>query len=145
MSLILDIADAVAAELNAAPPDTFCQAFTARRRVLPEFDLEALSELQVTVVPKGVEITGATRTASQREIAVDIGLQKKLGADLESEVAELLELTERIAAYLSRRRLAAAPQAAWVAVANEPVYSPEHLAEQRAFTSVLTVTYRALG
>ena len=28
---------------------------------------------------------------------------------------------------------------------NDPVYAPEHLADQRAFTSVLTVTYRSVG
>ena len=28
---------------------------------------------------------------------------------------------------------------------NEAVYAPEHLAEQRVFTSVLTVTYRTIG
>ena len=65
MSLVIDIADAVAAELNAAPPDTFSQAFAAARMVLPEFDLEDLAELKVTVVPKAVEITGATRSGSQ--------------------------------------------------------------------------------
>ncbi len=41
--------------------------------------------------------------------------------------------------------LAATPHAVWVRTRNDPVYAPEHLAEQRAFTSVLTVTYRSVG
>jgi hypothetical protein len=144
MSLVIDIADAVASELNAAPGGTFDPAITAVRRVLPEFELADLAELKVSVVPKSVQITGSTRAASQYEIAVDIGVQKKLGKDLDAEVAALGTLMDQIADYLRRRPLLATPFAAWVSIANEPVYAPEHLAEQRVFTSVLTVTYRAL-
>jgi hypothetical protein len=144
MSLVIDIADAVAAEINAAPPDTFSQAFTAARMVLPEFDLADLAELKVTVVPKAVEITGGTRSASQYEIAVDVGIQKKLGKDLDAEVEALGTLVDEIADYLRRRQLTQAPWAAWSAIRNEPVYAPEHLAGERVFTSVLTVSYRAM-
>ena len=145
MALIIDIADAVATELNAAPVGTFDPAFTAERRVLPEFDLPELAELKVTVVPKAVEINGSTRLASQFDCQIDIGVQKKLGKDLDTEVAELCGLVDGIAGYLRRRSLAAAPHAVWVRTRNDPVYAPEHLAEQRAFTSVLTVTYRSVG
>jgi hypothetical protein len=144
MSLAIDIADAVTAELNAAPAGTFDPAITAVRRVLPEFDLADLAELKVSVVPKALEITGSTRATSQYEIAVDIGVQKKLGKDLDAEVAALGTLMDQIADYLRRRPLSAAPFAAWVSITNEPVYAPEHLAEQRVFTSVLTLTYRAM-
>ena len=145
MALIIDIADAVVAELNAAPAGTFDPGFTAERRVLPEFDLSELAELKVTVVPKTVEINGSTRLASQFDCQIDIGVQKKLGKDLDTEVAELCGLVDGIAGYLRRRSLAAAPHAVWVRTRNDPVYAPEHLADQRAFTSVLTVTYRSVG
>lgn len=147
MSIVVDIADAVTAELNAAPAGTFEPAFTAERRVLPVFELADLAELRVTVVPKGVQITGSTRSASQYDISVDIGVQRKLAAgdkDLDAEVATLGSLVDEIADYLRQRPLSAAPFATWVSIANEPVYAPEHLLEQRVFTSVLTVTYRAL-
>jgi len=156
MSLITDIADAVASELNAAPPESpespegFSIPLNAQRRVLPQFEPEELSDLQVSVVPKRLEITGATRTASQYEIAIDIGVQRRLGRDLDAEVAELGTLVDQIADYLRRRPLTqmagdpGIPGLTWVSTVNEPVYSPEHLAEQRVFTSVLTVTYRVL-
>ena len=144
MSLVTDIADAVAAELNGADSGTFSEAFTAERRVLPQFDLEDLADLKVSVVPKAVEITGATRSACQYDVAVDIGIQKKLGTDLDAEVAALGTVVDEIADFLKRRALAATPWAIWVAASNDPVYAPAHLAEQRAFTSVLTVTYRAM-
>ena len=144
MSLALDIADAVAAELNTAPPGTFTPPFTVVRRVLPVFELADLATLRITVVPKAVEINGSTRSASQYDVQVDIGVQKKLGKDLDAEAPPLCDLVEGIAAYLRRRVLGLAPHAAWVRTQNAPVYAPEHLAERRVFTSVLTVTYRAI-
>ena len=145
MSLVLDIATAVAVELNAAPQGTFDPAVQAVCSVLPVYDLTQMADLKVTVVPKGVQITGATRAASQFDVQIDIGIQKKLGNDLDAEVAALLDLVDEIAQYLRKRPLASAPHAAWVSTVNEPVYAPEHLAGKRLFTSVLTLTYRAIA
>jgi len=78
-------------------------------------------------------------------VQIDIGVQKKLGKDLDAEVPVLCGLVDEIAAFLKRRPLQATPYAVWVRSANEPIYAPEHLAEQRVFTSILTVTYRAMG
>ena len=142
MALAMDIADAVVAELASG---SFSQAIAPQRMVLPEFGLEDLAELRVTVVPKAVEITGSTRSVSQYDVQVDVGVQKKLGKDLDAEVPALCELVDEIAAFLKRRALAATPYAAWVRSANEPIYAADHLAEQRVFTSVLTVTYRAMS
>jgi len=142
MALTIDIADAVVAELASG---SFSQPISPQRLVLPEFDLAALADLRVTVVPKAVEISAASRVACQHDVQIDIGIQKKLGKDLDAEVPALCELVDEIAAFLKRRPLAAAPHAAWVRTANEPIYAPEHLAEQRVFTSVLTVTYRAMS
>ncbi len=144
MSLVIDIADAVAAELNAAAEETFSQAFTAERKVLPAHELADLAELKVTIVPKGVEISGSTRSVCQYDISVDIGVQKKLGKDLDSEVAALGTLVDELADYLRKRQLTAAAYAFWVRTVNEPIYAPEHLVSQRVFTSVLTLTYRAM-
>jgi len=144
MGLAIDIADAVASEVNAADPGTFSQTFTAERTVLPAHELPDLADLTVSVVPKSVEINGSTRSASQYDIAVDIGVQKKLGKDLDAEVAALSTVVDEIADYLRKLQLAAAPFAVWVRTVNEPIYAPEHLTSQRVFTSVLTVTYRAM-
>ena len=48
MSILTDIADAVAAELNTGE---FSEQFTAIRRVLPVFEIAQLKELKVSVVP----------------------------------------------------------------------------------------------
>lgn len=144
MSLVFAVADAVAAELAAAPGGTFSLPFTPQRRVLPRFDLQDLGDLTVSVVPRSVAITGGTRALNQYEVAVDVGVQCKLAGDVDAEVAQLSELVEQIADHLRRRPLASMPGVAWVGIANDPVYAPEHLAENRVFTSVLTVTYRAM-
>jgi hypothetical protein len=141
MSLAINIADAVKAELAGG---TFAQPFTPQRKVLPMFDLAELADLRVTVVPKAVEINGSTRSVSQYDVHVDIGIQKKLGSDLDAEVKTLCGLVDDIAEFLRKRPLASAPYAAWVRTTNEPVYAPEDLLEQRTFTSVLTVAYRAM-
>ena len=145
MARIIDIADAIAAELNAAPAGTFSPAFTAVRRVLPAFELSDLAELRVSVVPKATESAGSSRAACLVDCQIDIGVQQKLGTDLDTEVATLCGLVEQIAAYLRRRPLTGSPQAAWVRTQNDPIYAPDHLAQQRTFTSVLTVTYRSVG
>ncbi|MCC7350213.1 MAG: hypothetical protein IT446_06555 [Phycisphaerales bacterium] len=145
MWTVIDIADAVVGELNAAPPGTFSPAFTAVRRALPEYTLSDLADLKVTVVPRGVEIVGSTRSTSQFDWQVDIGVQKKLGTDLDAEVTTLCKVATQIADYLRRRTLSGVPDAVWVRMKNDPVYAPDHLADQRAFIGVLTVTYRTIG
>ena len=144
MGLATAIADAVAAELNAAPAGTFSQTMTPERDVLPEFSLPELAQLRVSVVPKSIEMTRSTRTGSQYDITVDIGIQKKLEAVMDAEVAELGTFVDEVADYLDGRALTETPYAVWTKTANDPVYAPDHLAEQRVFTSVLTVTYRAM-
>ncbi|MCD4823208.1 MAG: hypothetical protein K8S55_01260 [Phycisphaerae bacterium] len=146
MALIINIADAVTAELNAADPGTFSRDFIALRKVLPAYELSELAELKITVVPKTIEINGSTRSVCQYDFAIDIGIQQKLpsGCDMETEVETMGTLVDEIADYLRRRPLAASPWAVWVNTKNDPPYAPEHLAEQRVFTSVLTVTYRAM-
>jgi len=139
MATVIDIADAVVAELADG---TFSQGVSPVRRVLPEYDLAALTELRVTVVPKQLATEGASRTLSQHDYGIDVGIQKKLGKDLDSEVAGLCTLVEEIAEFLTRRTLQAMPQAVWVRSSNDPIYAPDHLADQRTFTSVLTLTYR---
>lgn len=138
MSTILDIADAIVASLNGG---RFSQPVDAARRYQPTFELPDLAELKVSVVPKTVTITNATRTDGYFDCAVDIGVQRKIAAD--AEIDGLVNLVEELADHLRQKRLDSFPDAAFVSIANEPVFAPEHLDTERVFTSVLTVTYRA--
>ena len=137
MSVITDLADAVAASLNAG---SFGMPFTAERLHQPSFDLAELAELHVSVVPKSQTITNATRQHSFFDCAIDVGVQKKVADD--SEVDALLDLVEEIADHLRLKRLDDYPTAAWLSIEHEPVVASEHLDQNRQLTSVLTVTYR---
>lgn len=139
MSTIIAIADAVVASLNAG---TFSQPFTAQRRYQPSFELPEMQALHVSVVPRSVSITSATRENGYFDCAIDIGVQKKVNPETPAEIDALMTLMDEIADHLRLRRLDAAPQAAWLSIQHEPIFAPEHLDQLRQFTSVLTVTYR---
>ena len=141
MALVTDIADAVVTELAGG---VFSQGVSPQRRVLPEYELADLKDLHVTVVPKGMEIAGATRALAQHDVRIDIGIQKKIGKEIDTDVTVLLGLVDELADFLKRRPLAAAPQAIWVKTDSDPIYAPDHLAERRLFTAILTLTYRVL-
>lgn len=149
MSTITAVADAVASSLNAAS-DSFSQPLVAVRHYQPSFDLAELETLRVSVVPKSVEITNATRHHAFLDCTVDIGIQKKLaapGSDSsggDAEIDALLALVEEIADHLRAKRLEDFPgtEALWLTMAHEPVVEPDHLDQHRQFTSILSVTYR---
>lgn len=144
MSEIVAIADAVVEAINAG---SFRRDLTARRHYLPVFDLPQMQQLHVTVVPKSVEISAAGRDRNQHDYAIDVAVQMKV-ADAEgeasAEIDALMGLVQEIADHLRLKRLATYPGAAWLRIANDPIYAPEHLEQMRQFTSVLTVTYRVL-
>lgn len=144
MSLITTIADAVVTELNGAPAGAFNQAFTAARHYRPQFDLAELKTVRVSVVPKGIGITGLMRNANQHDVAIDVAVQKKVNPADAAELDGLMLLTEQIADFFRLRRLSALPEALWTKTDNVPVYSPEHLETKQVFTSVLTLTFRVV-
>ncbi|QKK08472.1 MAG: hypothetical protein HND58_09985 [Planctomycetota bacterium] len=137
MSTLIAIADAVTASLNAG---SFGQPFNAERLYQPAFELADLADLKVSVVPKGVTIATASRDGSYFDCAVDVGIQKKIADD--AEIDGLVDLAEEIADHLRMKRLDDEPEAVWLSIEHEPVVAAEHLEQQRALTSILTVTYR---
>ena len=144
MSLITSIADAVVTDLNGAAAGTFAQTFTAARHYRPQFDLAELKTLRVSVVPKGIAITGLMRSANQHDVSVDVAVQKKVNPADSAELDGLMTLVEQIADYLRLRRLTALPTALWTKTDNVPVYAPDHLEQKQVFTSVLTFTFRVV-
>lgn len=137
MALLINIADAVAAELNNA---VLSYEFTAEVNLKPEFELKDLKTLKVTVVPKSLKFSGATRQESAKEIQIDIGIQKKTAAP--EVLSALLQLVEEIAGIFDRKRLVEYPKAVCIGIENDPVYDPEHLRQYRQFTSVITLKFR---
>lgn len=139
MSTVIDIADAVVGAIQAG---SYGEPVAVERKYRPTFELTDLTQVQITVVPRAVSITTATRDSSYFDCAIDVGVQKKVNADSADDIDALMTLVEQIADQLRLKRLDDAPEAAWVSIENEPAFASEHLDQQRVFTSVLTVTYR---
>ena len=139
MSVITQIADAVAASLNSG---SFSLPFTAERRYQPSFVLAEMETLRVSVVPKSVTITTATRQHSFHDCAVDIGVQKKVNPEEQAETDVLLGLVDELIAHLRGKRLDDVPEAAWLSITHEPIFAADHLDQKHVLTRVLTVTYR---
>lgn len=142
MSVILDVADAVVATLNAPGDPGFSQPFTAERKYQPVFELGELETLRVSVVPKSVAITTASRHSNFFDCAVSIGVQKKIDTNAAAQLDALIGLVEEIVDHLRLKRLETLPEAMWLKIEHEPVFAPEHLEQKRVFTAVVTVAYR---
>ena len=156
----IELADAVLAELNAAPgpvvgppagAGTFCQAFTAERIYLGTPDLADITGIRVSVVPSESDDTFASRAAIAEEVKINIGIRKKLTAspaDLAAYTEELdglRLLTFQIKRYLespAHRRLSTMADAMLTQGAqNRPIFVPEHLTEMNQYTSIIILTY----
>ena len=139
MSRLADITQAVVDALNAAP-QPFAEAFTAVRSYRPQFDLEDMTTLHVTVVPRTRDGSTPTRGTAQDKIVIDIAVQKRLDEKIgdDGQIDALIDLAERIADFLAT----AGPYAGarWVSDENAPVYSREHLTSLHQFTTVVSIT-----
>lgn len=141
MAVITDIADAVAAEINAG---SFSQPVDAKREYLPHFDLEDMQTLRVTVVPKSVTTLPGGRGHNQHDYAIDVAVQRKLETADNAEIDALMTLVDEVGDHFRFKRLSSYPNAMWLKTENQPVYAQEHLQEMRQFTSVLTLTFRVM-
>ena len=143
MSITIQLASAVAAELAQA---TLTEPFDAVMAVLPVYKLEDLDGVKVTVRPADIEITGATRSYGQWDIAVEICVQQRIGSDMDrnTRVVELAALIEEIADHLRCKKLASAEFATWLNCTIAPLYDPGHLQDHNVFTGRLEVSYRIM-
>jgi hypothetical protein len=135
---IVAIADAVTAELNGT---SFSQPIVAQRHYLPTFDLQAMTDLKVTVVPRGISSESLDRSRDSFDYRIDVAIQKKTKVQVEI-IDALMQLVEEIADHFRSNPLSSYPGARCMNVENTPVFAPDHLQELRQFTSVLTLTFR---
>jgi len=146
MSLITDIADAVAVAIS---DHTFTLPLMVSRAYLPRHELAQLNTLKVTVVPKAIDITSGTRAANQHDCQIDVAIQQHIETNdgvLDTDRLDaLMSLTQEIADHIRFTQLLdTEPRASWVRTENSPVYDPDHLGQQHAYTSVLTFTFKVV-
>lgn len=139
-SALIEIADAVVAELNAA---AFSQPFTAQRVYVPNFSAQELTTLKVVIVPRGEEGSIANRSATQHEYTVDIGILKKVAQPTPDQIDPLMLLAQEIGDYFRFRTLSGRTER-WLKTEVRTPYSPEHVEQQRQFLAVLSLTFTGL-
>ena len=139
----IDISDAVVQTLNRAQ---LSRPVLAARHYRPEFGLEELSQLHVSVVPVQMqkELAGHSRTS--RIVVLDVCVQNAVNQQDISTVDNLMTLLEEIDAFLEFKELATMPNAQWMksemVSGAEAGYSPEHLNTLNCFTGILRLTYK---
>lgn len=139
MATTPEIADAVAASLNAA---SFAQPVTARRAWLPVHDLGEMDVLRVTVVPTARSLATVSRAAIQAEHRIEVAVQQRIDPDDLPAVDALVALCGAIAEHLTGAALPALPDVRWAKTEHTLLAAPEHLNELRQFTGLIAVTYR---
>ena len=138
MTTVLQVADSVTAQLNAAEFDF---DFIAERMYVPNFDLEDMKELRVTVVPRDVELFPHDRAHNKYHCRVDVAVQKKFSKGTNEEIDPLVDLVEKIADEFRLTRLASFQAARCIKAEHTVLYSSEHWEQLRQFTSLLTLTF----
>ncbi len=139
MASLIDIAEAVAAEMNGG---SFSLPFMAQCMLLPVFDRKDMAALHVTVVPRGQEMTLIARDAAQWDYHVDVAVQQQVDPANLDDLRALSGLVDEIIRSFAGRRLRECPEAIFIKAASEPPYLPEHLEKLRQFTGVVTLTFR---
>ncbi len=142
VALPIAVADLVVADFNAA---TFSQSVVAVRSYFPRYTLEELLTARVTVVPKDSPRARETRGSFQRDVVLDVAVQKQLvAADAAAEQVladALVLLTEELLEYYETRS-PSGTGLAFVDGGYALLWDPDHLNEKHVFTSVMTLTFR---
>lgn len=137
-AVIVEIADAVVADLNA---HAFSRPFMAVRTYLPRYKLEDLADTQVSVVPKDDLGQRASRAQWQQDYKIDVAVQQKLGSNEQAQMDELLLLGQELTDYFKDRN-PSGNHAVLIECGYAPLFDPEHLEKHKTLTTVLNLTFR---
>ena len=137
MSRTGNLLDAVAAELNVV---VWGEPVMIAKAYLPEADRAELATLHVAVVVRAMTLETLSRTARRWVYKIDVGVQKRVNPSDTAEIDRLMGLLETVGETLTGKALSTMPGAVCIECENEPPYSPEHLAQKRVFTGVVTVS-----
>ena len=133
------LADAVKDALDAATFSTNIDG--AERKYEPTRSLQDFQDLQVTVVPSARRKSIVGRNGTQRDIDLDVAIQKKLNAADSAEIDPLDDLSDEVSDWLLRRKIT---DFRCIAVEDKALWSPDHLKEKKLYTSVMTATFRRI-
>jgi hypothetical protein len=154
-SVTVQIAQEVADLLSAgSTAGAFSRTFVAQRKYIPRVKLDDLGALYVSVVPNSRESRIVSRSHTEGDHLVEVGIQKRLAkAEDLAEIDDLTAFVQELELFLlgddpdtgASRRLLASSQASLMRAENSPIFAPEHLRDDQVFTSVLALTYQLTG
>lgn len=146
MSDVFDLADAVAARINAGSY-TLSDTFTATGLALIEYDAdEIVDNVRVHCMPQNKRIETLSRSKDRNEITIGIGIMKAIGysdgkvdtSQVDGLVEFCEEITDQIKSYdppVNGRN------AKWLRNEIDPIYELESLYSAQQFRSVVNATY----
>lgn len=148
MPVAADTARRIVGALNCCK--TFCETFEAVRAWLPNYKLDELSTLRVTVVAIGEDVQWLDRERGEFTHTINIGVQKKLEANddgeiLDQEIDRYVRLAEQIRDYLldNEQRLPLLEGSVALTGKIEPLVDPGFLFQDSVFLSVIEMTYKS--
>lgn len=144
MSLLKDIADALAASLAAEDFTGLDTQPTVERLNWPTYDAENLKSPVLAVTPVGVELTRASRTAHQYDYQVAVFIGRHTPTEAKADA--MVEFAEDVIDLIREHQWDESVE--WPAGITSPVeigveINPdEGLTERNSWRAVVTVTYR---
>jgi hypothetical protein len=139
MSNIVNLADSVVLFINAEKSQLGISVDVVRS-YLPRYDLKDMDTLHITVVTKANAVQEIGRKTRQYDPQIDIAVQKRFSeATKTEEIDALMDIVEAIIDLFCGCQIGDFNA---IAVVNDPIYSPDHMAQYNQFTSVITVHFR---
>ncbi len=137
MTTVLQVADSVHAQLNAAEFDF---EFVAER-VRSQLRSRRHEGNASNCCTQGRGALALDRAHNKYHCRVDVAVQKKFSKGTNAEIDPLVDLVEKIADQFRLKRLASFQAARCVKAEHAVLYSSEHWEQLRQFTSLLTLTF----
>jgi hypothetical protein len=143
-AVVIEIADAVAAALNAA---SLSMPFTAERLYVVKVgkqdeDADDLATLKVSVVPHRLSLIQITRGDDDFSYTIDVGVQKRVENYTPAVVDPYMLLVQEIIDLFLAEGLPSYPDASFDSAENDPIVDWGHLHEHEVFTSVISLTFK---
>jgi hypothetical protein len=136
---IVTLAKAVVEVLNGRK---WGQEFSASFYYAPQFALEEMETLHVSVTPLMAVASQTTRKTRECEYDLGIAIQQRVPSEEDQKIDDLLGLAQEIADFFAGLQTLTGTAAKIVGVKNDPLFVPEHLAEARLLTSAVILSLK---
>lgn len=137
-SPILQVADLIVERINARTVVVASQG--AERTYLPQLNVEEMgTDIFVSVMPQNEDIDILSRSKKFREIAIDVGITKKLLDDSSDD--EVLDLRDEFIDLFYEYDFTS-PKAEFKGIGTPVLFDQEQMVEKRVMITVVRLMYR---